>query len=102
MVKCNIESVNSLTSLILPQMTERHSGAVINLSSLSAGTLCPLLTVYAATKAYVEYFTRGLAMEYESQGKVMHSVAKSQSWTLTSGRARLVEDIYNKPALRSH
>lgn len=74
LVKCNIESVNSMTSLILPQMVERHSGAVINLSSLSAGTLCPLLTVYAATKAYVDYFTRGLAMEYESQGVTVQCV----------------------------
>ena len=67
-VKCNIESVNAMTSLVLPQMADRKSGAVINISSLSAGSTCPLLTVYSATKAYVDFFTRGLAMEYESQG----------------------------------
>ena len=69
LVKCNIESVNSMTSLILPQMKERGQGAVINLSSLSAGSACPLLTVYSATKAYVDFFTRGLTLEYEPHGK---------------------------------
>ena len=70
-VKCNIESVNAMTSLVLPQMADRKSGAVINISSLSSGSTCPLLTVYSATKAYVDFFTRGLAMEYESQGSKM-------------------------------
>jgi len=73
-VKCNIESVNAMTSLVLPQMADRRSGAVINISSLSAGSTCPLLTVYSATKAYVDFFTRGLAMEYESQGVTVQCV----------------------------
>lgn len=74
LVKCNIESVNAMTSLVLPQMAERKSGAVVNISSLSAGSTCPLLTVYSATKAYVDFFTRGLAMEYESLGVTFQCV----------------------------
>jgi len=74
LVKCNIESVNSMTSLILPQMKERGQGAVINLSSLSAGSACPLLTVYSATKAYVDFFTRGLTLEYEPHGLTIQCV----------------------------
>jgi len=74
LVKCNIESVNAMTSLVLPQMAERKSGAVINVSSMSAGFTTPLLSVYSATKAYVDFFTRGLAMEYESLGVTVQCV----------------------------
>ena len=80
LVKCNIESVNSMTSLILPQMKERGQGAVINLSSLSAGSACPLLTVYSATKAYVDFFTRGLTLEYEPHGKFKRRSCTSQAF----------------------
>jgi len=68
LVKCNVLSLNAMTSLILPQMVDRKSGVIINLSSFSGGSTTPFLTVYSATKAYVDYYSRGLAMEYESQG----------------------------------
>lgn len=74
LVKCNVLSLNAMTSLILPQMVDRKSGAIINLSSFSGGSTTPYLTVYSATKAYVDYYSRGLAMEYASQGITVQSL----------------------------
>jgi len=74
LIKCNVLSLNAMTSLVLPQMVDRKSGVVINLSSFSGGSTTPYLTVYSATKAYVDYFSRGLAMEYESDGITVQSL----------------------------
>lgn len=49
-------------------MLARGKGAIINLSSLSASFPTPLLSVYAASKSYVDFFTQGLAKEYSSKG----------------------------------
>jgi len=64
LVKCNVLSLNAMTSLVLPQMVDRKSGVVINVSSFSGASTTPYLSVYSATKAYVDFFSRGLALEY--------------------------------------
>ena len=75
LVKCNIISVNTMTALILPQMVERKSGVVINVSSLSGMMPTPMLSVYSATKAYVDMLTRGMTAEYKKLGITIQSVA---------------------------
>src|SRR5262249_7288422 len=52
-----------LTRQLLPQMIEKKRGAILNVSS-SAGFLpIPGMTVYAATKSYVNSFTEALRGE---------------------------------------
>jgi len=75
LVKCNITSVNTMTALLLPQMVERKSGVVINISSLSGLMPTPLLSVYSASKSYVDIFSRGLCEEYKNKGITVQSVA---------------------------
>ena len=61
LINVNITSLNVMTRIVLPQMTDRKSGAIVNISSLS-GTMCtPLLSVYAASKSYVDLFSQSLA-----------------------------------------
>lgn len=74
LVQCNIMSVLNMTKLVLPQMLERGKGAIINLSSLSAVIPAPLLSVYAATKAFVDKFSDDLDTEYRSRGIIVQSV----------------------------
>ncbi|XP_033118372.1 very-long-chain 3-oxoacyl-CoA reductase-like [Anneissia japonica] len=50
MLNCNCLSMAMMTQICLPQMQQRRKGAVINISSASGLTPCPLLTVYSATK----------------------------------------------------
>ncbi|CAB1338915.1 unnamed protein product [Coregonus sp. 'balchen'] len=49
-----------MTRMVLPGMVERKKGAILNISSASGMYPCPLLTVYSASKAFVDFFSRGL------------------------------------------
>ncbi|XP_054627159.1 very-long-chain 3-oxoacyl-CoA reductase-B [Dunckerocampus dactyliophorus] len=74
MVNVNITSVCQMTRLVLPQMAERKKGAILNISSASGMYPVPLLTVYSATKAFVDFFSRGLEAEYKNKGIIIQSV----------------------------
>lgn len=59
-----------LAKLVLPGMKARRRGAIVNIGSgvSTAMPSCPLLAVYAATKAYIDTFSRSLAAEYAPFG----------------------------------
>lgn len=64
LVKLNIESTNRVTKTILPSMVSQKRGLVLSISSGSSlGAGCPLLSVYAATKAYINNWSIGLNVE---------------------------------------
>ncbi|XP_072321512.1 very-long-chain 3-oxoacyl-CoA reductase-B isoform X2 [Eucyclogobius newberryi] len=74
MININITSVCQMTRIVLPQMVERKKGAILNLSSASGMYPVPLLTVYSASKAFVDFFSQGLQMEYKSKGIIVQSI----------------------------
>ncbi|XP_058839442.1 very-long-chain 3-oxoacyl-CoA reductase-like [Topomyia yanbarensis] len=74
LIACNIFSVTHMCKIFLPGMVERRKGVVINISSMSAVIPAPMLTVYAATKAFVDKFSDDLATEYAKHGVVVQSV----------------------------
>ena len=49
--------------LFLPEMVQRNSGRILNVSSTASFMPGPLQAVYFATKAYVTYFSNALAEE---------------------------------------
>lgn len=63
-IQCNVASVTNMCKIVMPGMAERRKGVVINISSTAAAIPSPLLTVYAATKAYIDKFSSDLAAEY--------------------------------------
>ncbi|XP_025834152.1 very-long-chain 3-oxoacyl-CoA reductase-like, partial [Agrilus planipennis] len=67
-INCNILSVTNMCKIVMPGMVERGRGVVINISSTAAQIPSPLLTVYAATKAYVQKFSADLGAEYAKHG----------------------------------
>nr|XP_033784261.1 very-long-chain 3-oxoacyl-CoA reductase [Geotrypetes seraphini] len=73
-IKINISSVCKMTRLVLPSMLERSKGVILNISSASAINPVPLLTIYSATKVFVDFFSRGLHAEYKSKGIIVQSV----------------------------
>jgi len=93
-VECNIMSMLDVTRAILPGMVVRKAGVIINLSSF----LChggPLLSVYAASKAFVAQFSRDLQTEYQESGVTVMCAApyyvaskmskiRHSSWTIPS------------------
>lgn len=58
----------------MPGMVERKKGIVINVSSTAAQISSPLLTVYAASKAYVEKFSEDLGTEYAKSGIIVQCI----------------------------
>lgn len=64
----NMVAVVDLCHGLLPGMLERKSGAIINVSSITAFQPIPYMSVYAATKAFVLSFSMALAAEVRNRG----------------------------------
>ncbi|KAJ6224534.1 hypothetical protein RDWZM_003079 [Blomia tropicalis] len=73
-VNCNLFSVMRMIEIVLPKMERRRSGVIINLSSYSASYPMPLLSVYTASKIFVDYLSRALQFEYAQKGIIIQSV----------------------------
>ncbi|XP_020898646.1 inactive hydroxysteroid dehydrogenase-like protein 1 [Exaiptasia diaphana] len=70
----NMAATILMSSIVLPQMVQRKNGAIINMSSCAAQQPTPQMTVYAATKEFVDHFSRALAYEYSSSGVIVQSL----------------------------
>ncbi|XP_043725428.1 very-long-chain 3-oxoacyl-CoA reductase 1-like [Telopea speciosissima] len=70
LVHINIEGTTKVTQALLPGMLKRKKGAIVNIGSGAAIIIPsdPLYAVYAATKAYVDQFSRCLYVEYKNSG----------------------------------
>jgi short-subunit dehydrogenase len=62
MIRVHVLALTRLTHVVLPGMMERGQGSIINVSSDGVFVTypAPVMVVYAATKAYVNTFTRAL------------------------------------------
>eukprot|EP00088_Acartia_fossae_P030797 TRINITY_DN3178_c0_g1_i1.p1 TRINITY_DN3178_c0_g1~~TRINITY_DN3178_c0_g1_i1.p1 ORF type:complete len:306 (+),score=66.73 TRINITY_DN3178_c0_g1_i1:34-951(+) len=74
-VSMNVSSVLNTTRAVMPAMVDRKKGAVLNVSSSSSLHSCPLLTVYAATKSFVNHFSQDMQVEYKSKGIIVQAFA---------------------------
>lgn len=74
LISCNIKSVLGMTRIVLPSMVERSNGIIINISSMAAKIPNPLLSVYSATKAFVDKFSDDLQVEYKRKNIIIQSV----------------------------
>ncbi|EXB82453.1 Estradiol 17-beta-dehydrogenase 12 [Morus notabilis] len=70
LIKINVEGTTKVTQAVLPGMLQRKRGAIVNIGSGAAIVIPsdPLYAVYAATKAYVDQFSRCLYVEYKKSG----------------------------------
>ncbi|XP_077986812.1 very-long-chain 3-oxoacyl-CoA reductase-like [Glandiceps talaboti] len=73
-ININCLACTVMTRLVLPGMVERRKGAVINIASAAGVQPGPMSTLYAATKVYMDFFSRALQVEYESKGIIIQSV----------------------------
>ncbi|KAM8799194.1 inactive hydroxysteroid dehydrogenase-like protein 1 [Eudromia elegans] len=74
MININIASANMMVHIVLPGMLEKKKGAIVNVSSASCCQPTPMLTVYGASKTYLDYFSRALHHEYSSKGIFVQSL----------------------------
>jgi len=70
----NLWAPVALTRLVLPQMRQRRSGAVINIESIGACVSLPWCAMYCASKHALHAFTRSLHHEVRPEGIHVMSV----------------------------
>jgi len=68
MIQLNIITLTELVKYFLPNMIQKKSGQIINIASTSAFQPGPLMSVYAASKAYVLSFSEALSEELRHTG----------------------------------
>ncbi|XP_043933014.1 very-long-chain 3-oxoacyl-CoA reductase-like [Protopterus annectens] len=74
LINCNMLSMAQMTRIVLPQMVERKKGVIINISSGAGCFPLPLMAMYSASKAFVDFFSRGLHAEYSSKGIIVQCI----------------------------
>ncbi len=62
-LRFNVTSAFLLTKLVVPHMTVRGEGSIVNISSRSASMVQPCFTAYATAKAALSMMTRAMAPE---------------------------------------
>jgi short-subunit dehydrogenase len=79
MMKVNMLALTKMTKLFLPGMVERGHGRLLNLASMAAFQPGPLMSVYYATKAYVLFFSEGIANELKGTGVTVTALCPGPS-----------------------
>jgi 3-oxoacyl-[acyl-carrier protein] reductase len=74
-VDLNLKGTIHMTRLVSRHMLTQHSGRIINISSIIGLSGYRGLSVYGATKAALDGFTRALARELGSRGITVNSIA---------------------------
>src|SRR5699024_6069616 len=64
----NATALFDLTQLVVPQMVERGSGAILNVGSAAGTTIIPNNVTYVGTKAFVNSFTESLHYDLKGTG----------------------------------
>ncbi|PIA39212.1 hypothetical protein AQUCO_02700413v1 [Aquilegia coerulea] len=72
LIRVNMDSLTWVTKAVLPVMMKKKRGAIVNIGSSSGLSSIipslPLYTIYSATKAYVNMFSRSISLEYKRHG----------------------------------
>ncbi|NWY58212.1 DHB12 reductase, partial [Chionis minor] len=98
MININIMSVCKKFPLFhdnLSSLPFRSKGVILNISSAAGMYPTPLLTLYSATKAFVDYFSRGLHAEYKSKGIIVQSVLP---YYVATKMSKIRKPTFDKPS----
>src|SRR6185312_1304981 len=91
MMTLNMSTLVALTRLFLPQLRSRPKAHILNVASSAAYQAVPGLTTYAATKAFVLAFSRGLHQELHKTSVSVTCVSPGATDTDFPNRAQLGE-----------
>ncbi|XP_056585773.1 17-beta-hydroxysteroid dehydrogenase type 3 isoform X2 [Triplophysa dalaica] len=87
-INCNVKAMVKMCRIVLPGMQERGRGVILNVSSGIAKIPCPMYTLYAASKVFVERFSQCLQADYKSKGIIIQTVAPFGVSTSMTGHQR--------------
>ena len=91
-IEVNVTALTHLTKLVLPGMLARRSGRIVNVSSIAAFQPGPLMSVYYASKAFVQSFSEALAEEVAGTGVTVTAVCPGPTMTEFHASAGLHPD----------
>lgn len=91
MIHLNIRALTQLTKLFLPMMLAEGKGKILNVSSVAGFMPGPLMSVYYATKAYVNSFSSALRCELKGTGVYVTNLCPGPTKTGFEGAAGLEE-----------
>ncbi|XP_050717313.1 inactive hydroxysteroid dehydrogenase-like protein 1 [Eriocheir sinensis] len=94
-VNVNVASVPAMSKLVLPGMLSRGKGAVVNVASIAGFHPIPLMGIYAASKAFVDYLSQAMEWEYRGSGIIMQTLTPAYVSTNMTKFSELV----HKPGL---
>ncbi len=104
MLAVNVRAPLLLIAALIPAMTERRRGSIINLSSVSGLIGTPRRAAYAASKGAIDAATRSLAMELGPMGIRVNSVAPgvvdTALWASNKRVGGVIEAVQNLTPLR--
>ncbi|SJM35567.1 putative enzyme [Mesorhizobium delmotii] len=101
MVDVNIKGVLYGIAAVLPEMTARGSGHVVNIASIGALSVSPTAAVYCATKYAVRAISDGLRQEHDNITCIHPGVVESElADTITDPVAAAAMKTYRAIALQ--
>ena len=104
MLAVNVRAPLLLIGALVPAMTERGGGSIVNLSSVSSVVGTPRRAAYAASKGALDAMTRSLAIELGPKGIRVNAVAPgvvdTALWAKNKAIPGVVERIEQQTPLR--
>jgi short-subunit dehydrogenase len=97
MIQLNISVPVNLTYAMLPLLKANNKAYILNIASITAYQALPTLSVYAASKAFVLSFTRGLKYELKTTNVSVTCISPGPTDTDFVNRANM-EDAVKKKA----
>jgi NAD(P)-dependent dehydrogenase (short-subunit alcohol dehydrogenase family) len=84
---------------VAKDMLKRHSGKIINISSITAVLAMPNSVAYTSTKAAISGFTRALALELAPHGITVNAIGPGAIMTSMAKKALKKADIEAREAM---
>ncbi len=100
MMRVNMQVPLELTALLLPMLKTQAQSYILNIVSSAAYQAVPGLTAYAASKAFLLNFSRGLRYELRKSNVSVTAVSPGATDTGFASRARIVNEKAVKAAER--
>ncbi|HNV30433.1 MAG TPA: SDR family oxidoreductase [Cyclobacteriaceae bacterium] len=89
MMQLNMNTLMELCHIFLPMLKTKPKAYIMNVASTASYQAVPTLSVYAATKAFVVLFTRGLRYELKNTSVSVSCLSPGATSTNFIDRARL-------------
>jgi short-subunit dehydrogenase len=93
MLQLNMLLPVALTHSLLPQLRRQPRAYILNVASTAAYLAVPMLTLYAASKAFLLSFSRGLRFELKDTGVSVSCLSPGATITSFGDRAGIGADL---------